>query len=141
MTIVEGVGGVFLESDDAVRLAEWYRANLGIAFEEHPEGGSFYHVFRTRDVETSEVRQNPVFAINPATGPLAPGPQRGFILNLRVGDLRATLEALRAADVEVEDRLIEWEGGRHGWARDPDGNRLELYEELPLAPDSPYRSG
>jgi hypothetical protein len=25
--------------------------------------------------------------------------------------------------------------------RDLDGNRVELYEELPPAPDSPYRSG
>ncbi len=32
------------------------------------------------------------------------------------------------------------EGGRHARIRDPEGNRVELYEELPLAPASPYRT-
>jgi hypothetical protein len=35
--------------------------------------------------------------------------------------------------------MLEWEGGKHIRIRDPDGNQVELYEELPLAPDSPYR--
>ena len=29
---------------------------------------------------------------------------------------------------------------RHARIRDPEGNRVELYEELPLAPDSPYQT-
>jgi hypothetical protein len=33
-----------------------------------------------------------------------------------------------AKDVEVEDRVLEWERGRHGWIRDPDGYKVELYE-------------
>jgi catechol 2,3-dioxygenase-like lactoylglutathione lyase family enzyme len=138
--LVEGIGGVFLDSYDAAALAGWYRRHLGIDFQEHPEENSHYVVFRTRDLRSGEIRENPVFAISPAEGKLAPPQERGFVVNLRVKDLDRTLADLAAAGVTVEDQRIAWEGGKHGWIRDLDGNRIELYEELPLAPDSPYRT-
>jgi hypothetical protein len=69
-----------------------------------------------------------VFSVNPTDGPPASADQRGFVLNLRVADLPATLEDLRRNGVDVEARTIEWEGGKHGWVGDLDGNRIELYE-------------
>ena len=137
---VEGVGGVFLDSHDAAALADWYRRHLGIDFQEHPDERSHYVVFRTRDIATGKIRENPVLGIFPAEGELAPPDERGFVVNLRVNDLDRTLDALAAADVTIEEKRITWEGGKHGWIRDLDGNRIELYEELPLAPDSPFRS-
>ena len=141
MGVVEGIGGVFLDSNDASALADWYRLHLDIDFAEHPEGGSFYVVFRTRDLVTGEIRENPVFAINQTATPLATPQQRGMTVNLRVADLERTLRRLAGEGVEVDERRIAWEGGKHGWVRDLDGNRLELYEELPLPADSPYRTG
>lgn len=140
MAKAQGVGGVFFDSSDAEALAGWYRDCLGIEFMEHPDGGSYFCVFQTRDLTTSEVRQNPVFAINQAKGPLASADQRGFMVNLRVGDLQSTLDELRSNGADIEEQTIEWEGGKHAWVRDLDGNRVELYEELVLPPDSPYRS-
>ncbi len=141
MPRVEGIGGVFIDSPDAAALVGWYRECLGIEFMENPEEGGHFVVFRTRDFATSEARENPVFAINQAKGPLATANQRGFMVNLRVGDLPATLDSLRSRGAAVEDKTIEWEGGKHAWVRDLDGNRVELYEEITLPPDSPYRSG
>jgi catechol 2,3-dioxygenase-like lactoylglutathione lyase family enzyme len=141
MGTVEGIGGVFLDSNDAPALADWYRRHLEIDFEEHPDGGSFFFVFRTRDLVTKKIRENPVIAINQTGTDLAPAEQRGLTINLRVADLEHTLGRLIAAGVEVEEEKNAWEGGKHGWIRDLDGNRIELYEELPLAPDSKYRSG
>jgi catechol 2,3-dioxygenase-like lactoylglutathione lyase family enzyme len=136
---VEGIGGVFLESSDAAALAGWYRHHLGIDFQEHPDEQSHYVVFRTRDLHTGQVRENPVFAISPAEGRVAPADERGFVVNLRVADLDRTLTELAAGGITIEKDRVVWEGGKHGWIRDLDGNRVELYEELPLAPDSPYR--
>lgn len=136
---VEGIGGVFLDSPDAAALADWYRRHLGIDFQTNQ--GSYYVVLRTRDLHTGEVRENPVFAIVQAWKPPAPPDERGFTLNLRVADLDLTLEHLARRGVAVEDDRVTWEGGKHGWIRDLDGNRIELYEELPLAPDSVYRTG
>jgi predicted enzyme related to lactoylglutathione lyase len=50
------------------------------------------------------------------------------MVNYRVGDLDAMLAQLRAAGVEVDERVEEQEFGRFGWAVDPDGNRFELWE-------------
>lgn len=129
MAHVQGIGGVFIDSEDAGRLARWYEEILGITMEGHPDGIGYFHVFETRDIETSVVRQNPVFAINQAQEPLAEK-GRGFVLNLRVDDLNAFLDELRSRDVVVEDQVLEWELGKHGWIRDLDGNRVELYEEI-----------
>ncbi|MDH3261255.1 MAG: VOC family protein [Acidimicrobiia bacterium] len=136
---VAGIGGVFLDSNDAPALADWYRRHLEIEFETHPDNNSFYVVFRTRDLVSGEIRQNPVFAINQTDTTLAPPHERGVTVNLRVDDLERTLSRLAVEGVSVDEQRIAWEGGKHGWIRDLDGNRLELYEELPLPADSPYR--
>ena len=68
MSLVHGVGGVFIQSMDPEALAGWYTQHLDMEFEEHPDGGSYYIVFRTRDLQNGEIRENPVFAIEPAAG-------------------------------------------------------------------------
>jgi catechol 2,3-dioxygenase-like lactoylglutathione lyase family enzyme len=141
LSTVQGIGGVFLDSNDASALAHWYQRHLGIDFSEHPEGSSFYVVFQTGDPVTGEIRNNPVFAINQTGARLAPAPERGLTINLRVSDLDQILARLETEDVEVEEERIAWEGGKHGWIHDLDGNRIELYEELELPPKSPYRNG
>lgn len=137
-TVVEGIGGVFLESNDAATLADWYHRRLGIDF--HLDGDSRYVVFRTRDLHTGIIRESPVFAIVQSSKALAPSDLRGFTVNLRVADLDLILERLSTAGIAVEEDRVVWEGGKHGWIRDLDGNRIELFEETPLAPDSPYRT-
>jgi catechol 2,3-dioxygenase-like lactoylglutathione lyase family enzyme len=129
MATVQGIGGVFIDSDDAARLAGWYEETLGIEMASHPDGIGYYHVFSTRDAESSIMRENPVFAINRAKAKLPEG-DRGFVLNLRVDDLYAFLERLRAKGVEIEEKILEWERGKHAWIHDLDGNRIELYEEI-----------
>ena len=147
MAGAKGIAGVFLDSEDPAALAAWYDKHLGVGFIsatglgiDAPEAESFYRVFRTRDVESGEVRENPVFAINQASGPLASEVQRGYVVGLRVDDIDAVLEQLAASGVEPEGEMLVWEGGKHSRIRDPDGNQVELYEELPLPEDSPYRS-
>jgi catechol 2,3-dioxygenase-like lactoylglutathione lyase family enzyme len=142
-----GIGGVFIDSKDPAALAAWYNDHLDVGLTaaeglglDAPDQQSFFRVFLTRDLDSGEVRENPVFAINRATGLLAPGDERGHVIGLRVDDLDVVLERLATAGIEIEGEMLEWEGGRHARIRDLDGNRVELYQELPLAPDSPYRS-
>lgn len=129
MASVQGIGGIFIDSENASQLAGWYQEMLGIKMEPHPDGTGYYHVFPTHDVEASIFRENPVFAINRVDGKLAEE-GRGFVLNLRVDHLHGFLDQLRARGVSVEERVLEWERGKHGWIRDLDGNRVELYEEV-----------
>jgi catechol 2,3-dioxygenase-like lactoylglutathione lyase family enzyme len=129
MAQVDGIGGVFILSEDAAALRDWYTKNLGVEMEAHPDGSGFYRVFETRDVHTRKLRGNPVFAINQAKGALAAS-GRGFTLNLRVDDLDAFLSELEARGIDREGETLEWERGKHAWIRDLDGNLIELYEEL-----------
>lgn len=112
MANVEGIGGVFIYSADAKRLADWYHSVLGIKMEVHPDGASFYKVFRTRDLQSGVVRENPVFAINPSKTVPKAG-QHGYMLNLRVDNLDEYLEQLRTLDVTIEDKILKWDGGVH----------------------------
>jgi predicted enzyme related to lactoylglutathione lyase len=57
-----------------------------------------------------------------------------FMVNLRVRDLDAMREQLRALGAVVLDQVEAMEGiGRFGWIEDPDGNRVELWEPAPEA--------
>ena len=116
MERVSGIGGVFLRARDQAALGAWYAEHLGIAVESW--GGA---VLRSDDGETL------VWALFSAEteyfGPL----DRQAMVNYRVGDLDAMLAQLRAAGVEAEGPE-ENENGRFGWATDPEGNRLELWQ-------------
>ncbi len=103
--------------------------------EVHPDGASFYKVFRTRDLQNGVVRENPVFAINP-TYDVTNTVQRDYMLNLRVDNLDEYLGQLRTLDVTIEEKILEWDGGVHAWIWDLDGNRIELYEEIFMDPGS-----
>ena len=52
------------------------------------------------------------------------------MLNFRVRDLDAMLEQLRARGADVNEKTEDMEGvGRFGWVTDPEGNRIELWQE------------
>jgi predicted enzyme related to lactoylglutathione lyase len=50
------------------------------------------------------------------------------MVNYRVSDLDAMLAQLREAGVTVDPKVDDSEFGRFGWAIDPEGNRIELWQ-------------
>lgn len=50
------------------------------------------------------------------------------MVNYRVADLRALLEALRDEGCNVMERVEESDYGKFGWVVDPEGNKVELWE-------------
>ena len=134
MAEVKGIGGAFILSEDTKRLAAWYRDVMGLQLERHSDGKGFYQVFSTRDAESSILRANPVFAIQPSDGKLAPG-GRGFVINLRVDDLVAFLARLHERSVSSEP-IVDDPYGLFSAVEDIDGNRIELYEERFPDPDA-----
>jgi predicted enzyme related to lactoylglutathione lyase len=126
---VTGIGGVFFKSRDPAALREWYRAHLGIDHE--PDDGA---MFRWRDDQRTggpEVAGSTTWSIfDDRSGYFDPSAAR-FMVNYRVSDLDRMLTQLRAAGVTVDDHVEASEYGRFGWAMDPEGNRLELWEPPP----------
>jgi predicted enzyme related to lactoylglutathione lyase len=113
---VLGIGGVFLRASDPESLRAWYSTHLGIPIEEW--GGNPFAA-QSGDVT--------VWSIFPGDTGYWPAEQQTMV-NYRVRDLDAMLEQLRAAGVEVDERIEEQEFGRFGWAVDPEGNRFELWQ-------------
>lgn len=119
---VTGIGGVFFKANQPEQLREWYQRHLGIACEE------WGAVFPWRHAEEPERKGYTAWAPFKAdTDYFAPS-NASFMINYRVDDLDGLLTLLRQEGVEVEDRIEETEQGRFGWAMDPDGNKVELWE-------------
>lgn len=123
MKRVTGIGGIFFRSEDPESLAAWYRERLGIPVNEHG-----YSDFTWRLADDPERIGRTVWSLFPAdTDYFGPG-DVPFMVNYRVDDLEALLDALREEGVEVADDVESYEYGRFGWITDPEGRRIELWE-------------
>ena len=131
MKRVTGIGGVFIKSKDPEALKAWYRTHLGMDIQEW--GGM---AFQWNTPENPNPNGTTVWSVFPESSDyFAPSPAP-FMINYRVDDLHAVLEALRGEGCEVDAKTEESEFGKFGWVMDPDGNRVELWEP----PDGPIGS-
>lgn len=125
MTNVLGISGVFLFANDPKSLQQWYRDRLGLDLACWGED-SCYGIDLPHTLPDGQ-ESHTVFSIQKAKEPLS-GPRRETMVNWRVADLEALLADLAAAGIPVEKRE-DSEYGRFAWIRDPEGNRLELYQK------------
>ena len=117
---VDGIGGVFIYADDAKALADWYVRTLGIPLGTWEEGKNYGLQF---DADSS----SPViFSIQAAPAKLS-FERNQFTVNYRVSDLAGLKEKLRAGGVKIE-KEEDSEYGGFAWVRDPEGNKIELYQ-------------
>jgi predicted enzyme related to lactoylglutathione lyase len=120
---VTGIGGVFFKSLDPKTLGAWYKAHLGIQFEDW--GGT---QFLWRQREEPERTGATVWSLFKQESTYFGPSNKPFMVNYIVEDLAAILAQLRADGVTVDDKVEESEYGKFGWAMDPEGNRFELWE-------------
>lgn len=117
-----GIGGLFLRCRDRDRTMKWYADTLGIAIEnwggvvfpfknDQPEGYSNLSFFKQE------------------TDYLAPSTSQ-FMLNLRVKNLDLLLAELREKGIELVGEPMAEEYGKFAWIMDPEGNKLELWEQV-----------
>lgn len=119
MERVTGIGGVFFRAMDPKALAAWYRDHLGVPVDAEQSYGTF---------QSKGSGEQTVWSAFPEDTEYFGTGSAHLMMNYRVGDLDAMLTQLRHAGGEVEDRVEEYDYGRFGWARDPEGNRFELWE-------------
>jgi predicted enzyme related to lactoylglutathione lyase len=116
MERVTGIGGVFFRSRDPAALVVWYAEHLGV-----PVTDGYVIFPESRNTVWSPFSEDTEYW---------PSAKQGMV-NFTVRDLDAMLAQLRAAGVEVDDRVEDHQYGRFGWGLDPEGNRFELWEPLP----------
>lgn len=131
MARITGVGGVFLRSPDPKRLAQWYADHLGAPLTDW--GGVNFLWTDEVPAGTGSTAWSTFPADTKYFGAAEQGqaPQ-AVMINYRVDDLKGLLEALAAADVWIDPKRDDSEYGRFAWIRDCDGNRVELWEPLPV---------
>ena len=130
MKLINGIGGVFLFTNNVKRLVEWYRDCLGmIPAGTDSECNSFYTTFEYRDLENPEIKRTIAWAIMPAEQDLTDKPRTGRF-NYSVTNMAETLSHLQTQGVTI-DKSEDYEGfGKFAWVTDPDGNKIELWEPI-----------
>jgi predicted enzyme related to lactoylglutathione lyase len=123
MRRVTGIGGIFFQARDPVALRDWYRRHLGIDVLDW--GGA---AFTWTDAAGQPTVGTTIWSIGAADGE-GFGPGRSpFMINYRVDDLAALLQALRAEGCQVLDKTDDSEYGKFGWVIDPEGHKVELWQ-------------
>ena len=125
MKYVIGIGGIFFKANDPEKLGEWYRKHLGLEVEDW--GGVVFH---ENDPENKDPKRQAFATWSPfeaGTEYFSPS-EKSFMINFRVTNLDGLLAKLKNDGVEVDERTEKSEFGYFGWAMDPEGNKIELWE-------------
>lgn len=131
---ITGIGGVFFKAKDPAKLMAWYHKHLGVRPESN---GSSSSIFQWRERDDERKVAYTVWAIFPRDTKYFDPSQSAFMINYRVQDLDRLLEQLKNEGVTVDEKREEYEYGKFGWITDPEGNRIELWEQKgPPPPDS-----
>ena len=125
---VDGIGGVFIHANDAKALSNWYAHHFGLKLETYEDGKVYGTEFKYRRLSDSSKVDSTVFSITQSKVPLA-SERTEAVINYRVRDLPAFLEQLKADGIEIE-KTEDFDYGRFAWIKDPEGNRIELYQPL-----------
>ena len=123
MAKVTGLGGVFWKVADPAASQAWYRDNLGV-------GGEWGALFKHGEDTPDGFAQ--VSQFKAATDYFDPSPHN-FMINLRVDDLDPFVEGLEAKGIAILGRQNE-DYGKFAWIIDPDGVKVELWQQLGAAP-------
>jgi predicted enzyme related to lactoylglutathione lyase len=123
MKRVTGIGGIFFHAQDPAALRAWYQRHLGIDVQAW--GGA---AFNWAGDDGQPVAGTTVWSIGAAGNDhFAPG-TANFMVNYRVDDLDALLQALRDDGCNVLEKAEDSDYGKFGWVIDPEGNKVELWE-------------
>lgn len=101
------VGSIFFKSDDPDRLYQWYAQHLGI----HPAPDGTGAAFEWRDAEDADKKGMTVWSIFPRTTKYFEPSSSPFMINYRVDDLDALLEALKTEGVQIDPHREDYDYG------------------------------
>ena len=125
---VDGIGGVFIQATDAKALSNWYAHHFGLKLETYEDGKVYGTEFKYRRLSDSSKLDSTVFSITQSKATL-PSERNQAVINYRVRDLAGFLEQLKGESIEIE-KTEDFDYGRFAWIKDPEGNRIELYQPL-----------
>ena len=123
MAKVTGLGGIFYKVADTGATQKWYLETLGV-------GGDWGAMFPFKNDDPEGFTLLSPFKADSEY--FAPSAEK-FMINLRVDDLDGMIADLEAKGIEILGRQDE-DYGRFAWILDPDGVKVELFQQIGGAP-------
>lgn len=121
MNRVIGLGGIFFKCRDIEHTRAWYARHLGINVE------SWGAQFNLRD-DTNPSAYSVLSFFKRSTDYFEPS-ESAFMINFRVENLDNLVKVLREEGIELIGEPLEEEYGKFAWLLDPEGNKIELWEQ------------
>jgi predicted enzyme related to lactoylglutathione lyase len=121
--------GICLVSEDVPKLADFYVRLLGVS----AEGDETFTSLSVAGAELSIFSASGMDAMAPGS---TSGAGRGsFTIEIQVDDVDETFDRVRPAGAGIVKPLTTQPWGRRSvWLRDTDGNIINLYQPVPIAP-------
>ena len=124
MARITGLGGVFVKVADPEKTKAWYQENLGI-------GGEWGAMF---PFKKDEAEGFALYSHFQADSDYLKPSDKEFMINFRVDDLDGMLAQLKDKGIEPVGRVDE-SYGLFAWIMDPDGIKIELWQQIGPAPE------
>jgi len=122
MKRVTGIGGIFFKCKDPKKTREWYQTHLGLNTNQY---GAVFEWWQGADSTKKGFTQWSTF---PETTKYFEPSTKDFMINYRVENLEALVEALKKEGVTIADKIETAEYGKFVHIIDVEGNKLELWE-------------
>ncbi|UTW56809.1 VOC family protein [Kordiimonas sp. SCSIO 12610] len=128
---ITGLGGVFVKCKNRDDLVKWYRDDLGLSY----DGYGINFLFREHH-EPDREGYNVWGPFKEDTDYFKPS-DKDFMLNLRVENLEGFLKTLKEKGIEQIGEMVVEEYGKFAWIVDPEGTKIELWEQIGPVPEIP----
>lgn len=122
MKKVTGIGGIFFKCKDPNAMKEWYHKHLGLNTNEYGA------TFEWRQAEDSTKKGSTSWSPFKETTKYFEPSTKDFMINYRVDNLEALVEALKAEGVTIVDKIESFDYGKFVHIIDLEGNKVELWE-------------
>jgi predicted enzyme related to lactoylglutathione lyase len=119
---VTGIGGIFFKCNDPRKIKEWYKTHLGINTNQW--GAKFEWRLESDSTKKGATAWSPF----PEKTKYFEPSTKDFMIDYRVENIEALVEALKKDSVTVLDKIEASDYGKFVHILDIDGNKVELWE-------------
>ncbi len=125
--MITQIGGVFIKSNNARELADWYADRFDLKYEfvmgEKLFGLSLFYIGE------EDKKRYTVFSISQSDDKLNQEAPKTFTLNLRVLNMEEALNHLKYKNQAFRGPETH-DQGLFAWVKDPDGNEVEIWQDV-----------
>ena len=122
MKRVTSIGGIFFKCKEPKKMREWYQTHLGL------NTNQYGAVFEWRQATDSTKKGFSQWSLFKETTKYFEPSVKDFMINYRVENLEALVEALKKEGVTITDTLETYDYGKFVHIMDIEGNKIELWE-------------